>query len=801
MNISYNWLKEFIQITESPEEIGEVLTQTGLEVEHVNSVEKIKGGLEGLVIGEVITCEPHPNADKLNKTTVDIGSGELLNIVCGAPNVAAGQKVIVATLNTTIYPNTGEPFTIKKAKIRGEESRGMICAEDEIGLGSAHDGIIILDTDKENGTPAKEIFDTGADFVFEIGLTPNRGDATSHMGTARDLKAYYKRDISFPSYLKPEIKEERPIKITVENHEACPRYSGVTIRGLKISNSPDWIQQKLKAVGLNPINNVVDITNYVMMALGQPMHAFDADAVGDEIIVKTLPEGTTFKTLDEVERKLSERDLMICNNKEGMCLAGVFGGIDSGIKEGTTDIFLESAYFSADWVRNTATRHSISTDSSFRFERGADPEMTLVGLQWAASLIIDIAGGFLASDFIDIYPNPIKPCIIESNYQNICALIGEPIPNARIKEILEWLDIKVTDSEENNFIAIVPPYRSEVTREADLVEEVLRIYGFNNISLDDFSSTGFLAHFKEKEPHNLQEKITTFLAGVGFNEIQTNSLTSPEYFKAIPLGQGQPVEILNKSSEELGIMKTSPIYTALESVVYNINRKKKNLRFFEFSKSYLLEGEKYKEKELLTLYLTGNTKDESWRNTSNPVEFHDLSSVITALTDYLNLEYSKVSLLEDETLQYGLALQANNKVIGKVGRLNNKIEGHYDLKQPVFYAELDWNACVRHAKLELNFKSISKYPEVRRDLSLVIDKSITYTEIEKIAQKSERKLLTRSNVFSVYEGDKIEKGKKSYAISFYLQDEEKTLTDKTIDKTMNRLINAFEREAGAVIRK
>jgi len=801
MNISYNWLKDFINISESPEEIGNILTQTGLEVEHVQRIENIKGGLEGLVIGEVISCVAHPNANKLKITMVDIGTNDLQKIVCGAPNVAQGQKVVVAPVNTTIYPISGEPFTIKKAKIRGEESKGMICAEDEIGIGSSHDGIIVLETEKANGTPAKELFDTGEDYIFEIGLTPNRGDATAHMGTARDLKAFYKRPIILPTLKEFKIAIDRPIQVTVENHDACPRYSGVTIRGLKIDSSPNWLQQKLKAIGLNPINNVVDITNYVMMSLGQPMHAFDAAIVGDEIIVKTLPAGSTFKTLDEVERKLSDKDLMICNKSEGMCIAGVFGGIDSGIKTETTDIFLESAYFSADWVRNTATRHSLSTDSSFRFERGGDPQMTVFALQWAAQLITQIAGGTIASDFIDLYPNPIKAISVETSYEKICNLIGETIPNTTIKEILEWLDITIEDGEKNDFKATIPPYRSDVTREADLVEEVLRIYGFNNIPLDDFTSASYLAQFNEKEPHNYQEKVTTFLSGYGFNEIQTNSLTNPSYFKDIPIGLGLPIEILNKSSEELGEMKTSPIYTALESVVYNINRKKKNLRFFEFSKSYQTIGDKFKEKEMLTLYLTGDTKEESWRTPSNAVEFHDLSNVIDVLSNHLNIDFQKTSIQEDDSLQYGLLLAVNNKIVGKLGRLKSKIESYYGIKQPVFYAELAWKDLIKFSKTERGFKSLSKYPEVRRDLSLVIDKSMTFAELQRIAQKSERKLLTRSNVFSVYEGDKIEKGKKSYAISFYLQDEEKTLTDKTIDKTMNRLIGAFEKEAKAIIRK
>ncbi len=799
MKISYNWLKDFIEITETPEQIGEILTQTGLEVESIDRVEKIKGGLEGLVVGEVMSCSPHPDADKLKLTTIDAGTGELLPVVCGAPNVAQGQKVIVALVNTTVYPLSGESFKIKKAKIRGEVSEGMICAEDEIGLGSSHDGILVLDTDLPNGTPAKTLFETGEDYIFEIGLTPNRGDATSHLGTARDLKAFFGRAIKTPETKGFEPKTDRPIKVTVENTEACPRYSGVTIRGIKVAPSPEWMQWKLRAVGLSPINNIVDITNYVMLSLGQPMHAFDADKVGDHLIVKTLAAGTKFKTLDEVERTLSDKDLMICNADGGMCIAGVFGGVDSGIKNETTSLFLESAYFSADWVRASAMRHSLSTDASFRFERGADPEMTIIALNLATQLILEIAGGYVASEVTDIYPSKITPVRIPTTYKNFHRLIGEDIEHERILTILNDLDIATETKTEEGFTAIVPPYRSEVTREADLVEEVLRIYGFNNIGLDESLSAGHLASFQEKEPYKIQEKATIHLAGCGYSEIQTNSLTNPEYFKKIPLGE-DPVEILNKSSEELGYMKTSPLYTGLESIRRNINRRQKNLEFFEFGKIYQ-KKEKYQETEILSFYLTGDINEESWNAPAQKTSFYQLMQTIQSLFSALRIDQPEVDEIEDEALAYGVSLSVRKSPIGKVGRLKTKIADHFEINQEIFYAELDWKKLIKSINTKYQFKALSKYPEVRRDLSLVIDESVSLKEITRLAFKSEKKLLNRVNVFSVYKGDKLGEGKKSYALSFYLQDKEQTLNDKQIDKSMNGLINTFEKEINALIRK
>ena len=803
MKISYNWLKEFIDFKETPEQLGDILTQTGLEVEGIEKVEKIPGGLQGIVVGEVMSCEKHPNADKLKVTKVDIGADELSDIVCGAPNVAAGQKVLVATVNSTIHPTNGEPFKIKKAKIRGEVSEGMICAEDELGLGTSHDGIMVLDTDKPNGTPAIELFETGEDHVFEIGLTPNRGDATSHMGVARDLKAYFRKKLNLPESKEFKVDVNEPIEVVVENTEACPRYSGITIRGVEVKASPDWLQWKLRSIGLEPINNIVDITNYVCHAIGQPMHAFDADRIdGNKILVKTLPNKTKFTTLDEKERELHEKDLMICNGKsEGMCIAGVFGGIKSGVTASTKNIFLESAYFSADWVRATAQRHTLSTDASFRYERGTDPEMTVHALKLATSLILDLAGGKVSSEVIDIYPEPIKEKEIDITFQNFHWLIGKSLNHKLILDILNWLDIKTENVTDKGFKAIVPAYRSDVTRPADLVEEVLRIYGFNEVELDEDFSADYLAEFNEFEPYRVQEDLSRFLAGNGYSEILTNSLTNPKYHEKFPLG-GKPVEMLNPSSEELTIMKTSPVYTALESVAYNINRRNPNLKFFEFGRSYKKEDKAYQETEWLSFYLTGNTMEENWLDEPRKNSFHDLSTAVMGMLKYAGIRKTEMVPSEKGTLyEYGVVIKKEGKMLGLLGKLKKELVSIYGIKQDVFHAQLDWEAVLSVYKSDISYEPIPKFPEVKRDLSLVLDKSVSYADIQQLAFRQEKKLLNRMNLFSVYEGDKIEKGKKAYAISFFLQDKFKTLTDKQIDKSMNALMNLYEKELGAVIRK
>ncbi|MEP1035373.1 phenylalanine--tRNA ligase subunit beta [Ekhidna sp.] len=803
MKISYNWLREYIDFKESPEKLGDILTQTGLEVEGIEKVEKIPGGLEGIVVGEVVSCDQHPNADKLKITKVDIGADQPSDIVCGAPNVAKGQKVLVATINATIHPANGESFKIKKAKIRGEVSEGMICAEDELGLGSSHDGIMVLDTDKPNGTPAIELFETGEDFIFEIGLTPNRGDATSHMGSARDLKAYFRKELTIPQPKSFKIKNDRPISIEVKDNERCPRFSGVTIRGIKVQASPDWLQWKLRSIGLEPINNVVDVTNYVLHSIGQPMHAYDATHIkGGKIIVDTLKDNTPFTTLEGKERKLSKDDLMVCNGAgEGMCMAGVLGGLNSGVTEETTDIFLESAYWNADGIRSTAQRHTISTDASFRYERGADPEMTIPAVKLGTSLILELGGGDIASDIVDIYPNPIKEKEIEIEFKTFHWLIGKELDHQLILEILNWLDIKTEEISKSGFKAIIPAYRSDVTRPADLVEEVLRIYGFNEVELDEEFSADYLAEFNEYEPYRVQEDLSRFLAGRGYSEILTNSLTSPRYYEEFPLG-GEPVKMLNPSSEELTIMKTSPVYTALESVSYNINRRNPNLKFFEFGRSYKKEEKDYKESEWLSFYLTGNTAEANWLDEPRKSSFHDLSTSVLGMLKYAGIRKTEIIPSEKDTLyEYGVVIKKEGKMLGILGKLKKELLSIYGIKQAVFHAQLDWVNIIKLYKSDIAYAPIPKYPEVKRDLSLVLDKKITYADIQQLAYRQEKKLLNRMNLFSVYEGDKIEKGKKAYAISFFLQDKFKTLTDKQIDKSMNSLISLYEKELGAVIRK
>ncbi|MEM9325293.1 MAG: phenylalanine--tRNA ligase subunit beta [Bacteroidota bacterium] len=799
MKISRDWLSDFIDLTQPAEELAEVLTQTGLEIEGVEEVEQIPGSLEGLVVGEVVSCDQHPNADKLKLTQVDVGEEEPLPIVCGAPNVATGQKVIVALVNTTIHPTSGDPFKIKKSKIRGEVSMGMICAEDEIGLGSSHDGIMVLDTEKPNGTPVREIFQPGVDTVFEIGLTPNRGDAASHLGTARDLKAFYKQPLKAMSQPTFEIQEVDPISVVVENSEACPRYSGVTIRDIKVGPSPDWLQFRLRAIGLSPINNIVDITNYVLHGLGQPLHAFDADQVtGGKVVVKTLAEGSAFVTLDEKERKLNANDLMICNAEEGMCIAGVFGGIKSGMTEASTSVFLESAYFSQDWVRATAMRHGLSTDASFRYERGTDPEMTMKALKYATQLILDIAGGYVASDFVDIYPQRVEPKKIHMPYRNFEWLIGKKLPEDEINDILQRLDIQVAPAGDH-MVATVPAYRSEVTRPADLVEEVLRIHGINNIDIDESFSTEYLAEFEENEPYNIQEELSLFLVGQGYQEIVTNSLTNPAYYEKYPLG-GEPVEILNKSSLELGILKTDPLYTAIEVLRHNINRKMPNLKLYEFCKTYEQVEGSYKETEWLTLYLSGQT-EESWMAPSRPFTFHELAGVAGGLFYMQNISVNTTVLEAGKTFQYGLQYTSGHEPLGEIGLLQPDLTALAGVDQEVYHLRISWSKFLELTTKKLEFEDLSKFPEVRRDLSLVLDKSISFKEIEELAFKSEKKLLTRVNVFSIYEGENIGGDKKAYAISFFLQDREKTLTDKLIDKVMGHLIKQFESQIGAIIRK
>ncbi|MCP4460278.1 MAG: phenylalanine--tRNA ligase subunit beta [Cytophagales bacterium] len=802
MKISLNWLKDFIEINETPDELDELLTQTGLEVEGVEKIEMIPGGLEGVVIGEVLTCEKHPNADKLKVTTVDIGGESTFPIVCGAPNVAVGQRVVVATVNSTLYPMGGDSFKIKKAKIRGEISEGMICAEDELGLGSDHDGIIVLDTDLPNGTPAADYFHPEQDLIYEIGLTPNRGDATSHIGTARDIKAMTGREINWPLLKELKVNIDRPIEVVIENADGCPRYSGVTIRGVEVKESPDWLKWRLRAIDLEPINNIVDVTNYVCHGLGQPLHAFDADKIkGGKVVVRTVANGTKFTTLDDKERTLHDKDLMVCDEKEGMCIAGVFGGAGSGIQGSTKNIFLESAYFSPDYIRNSVQRHGLTTDASFRFERGADPERTVDALKFATQLIIEVAGGSVASEIVDIYKK-VEPVQIPTTFQNFHRLIGKALPNDQIVSILQSLEIEITKQSVEGFTAGVPSFRNDVTREADLVEEVLRIYGFNNIELEEHSNANYLAEFNEFEPYRVRQQLTNFLAGSGYHEILTNSIVHPDYGSKARVNDREAIEILNKSSEDLALMKTSPVHSGLEVIRHNINRRMPNLKLFELSKTYHKKGEAIIENPYLCLYLTGKVEEENWMRPSSDTSFQDIMGAVGALLQSIRIKnFSQEPLEPNDLFSNGLILKADNTPLGHMGTLQTKLTSYFDVKQTVFYAELNWNQIMKMVGGQFKFEELSKFPEVRRDLSLVVDKSISFERIQHIAFKSAKKLLTRVNIFSVYEGDKIQNDKKSYAVSFFLQDKSKTLNDKVIDKMMVGLMKDFENELDAIIRK
>ena len=810
MKISYNWLKQYIDIPESAEEIGKTLTSTGLEVESVEPFETVKGGLKGLVIGEVLTCAKHPNADKLSVTTVDVGGEKPLNIVCGAPNVAAGQRVVVATPGTTVHPTKGEPFAIKISKIRGEQSEGMICAEDEIGLGESHAGIIVLNTTIPNGTSASEFYNIQSDYVIEIGLTPNRADAASHIGVARDIKAAKRRDLNLPSVESFKVDSTKlTIPVIVENTEACPRYSAVTITGVRIEESPEWLKNRLKSIGLSPINNIVDITNFVLHETGQPLHAFDAEQItGKKIIVKTLPAGTKFKTLDGKERLLSANDLMICDaESNGMCIGGVFGGINSGISGKTNAIFLESACFSPNYIRKTGMHHGLKTDASFRFERGTDPNMTVYALKRAALLIKEIAGGEISSEIIDVYPTKVENKVIEIKDKNVTRLIGKALQREEIFSILESLNIKVIDKKEDRFIVSVPPFRVDVVQEADVVEEILRIYGFNNIELSEIAGTDYLASFPEKDIDKYKKSVGEMLVANGFYEILTNSLTNVAYQQKHKLSfAGEPVEILNKLSEEQGILRQTMLFTGLEVCSYNINRKQKDLKLFEFGKIYwkVLTGEakiKYQEEERLAIYITGSFETENWQSKTRSVAYYDLAQQVAHILQRSSIENIKQEQLSDPLFDYGMKILKGTKEIGKIGKVKTAFVKDFGIKQEIFYADLNTALLFKAANPKFVVQEVPKFPEVRRDLSLVLDKKVTFAEIKELVLATEKRLIKDIIAFDVYEGDKIPEGKKAYALGFTLLDDTKTLTDEEIDKTMNRLMSAFEGKMGAMIRK
>ncbi|RYE33366.1 MAG: phenylalanine--tRNA ligase subunit beta [Sphingobacteriaceae bacterium] len=798
MKISYNWLKQYINITKIPEEISQILTNIGLEVESLEKVLAIPGGLEGLVIGYVKECVQHPNADRLRITKVDAG-GEELQIVCGAANVSAGQKVVVATVGTTVYPTAGEPFKINKSKIRGEVSEGMICAEDEIGLGTDHAGIMVLDENAEIGIPAKTYFKLEDDFVFEIGLTPNRADAASHLGTARDLAAYLKTQLILPDVASFSTQNlELPIAVEVLDEKACPRYSSLTISGIEVKQSPEWLKQKLSVIGLRPINNIVDATNYVLHSLGQPMHAFDADKIkGNKVIVKTCAEGTIFKTLDGVERKLSVDDLMICNAEEPMTIAGVFGGINSGVTNQTKNIFLESAYFDSVSIRKTAKRHTLKTDASFRYERGTDPNMTVFALKYAALLIQELAGGTVSSEIFDYYPKPVASFIVQILYKHVNRLIGKTISSEEIKSILTALDIKITAETDEGLSLEIPPYRVDVTREVDVIEEILRIYGYNNIEIPT-QIRASLNTAAKPDKDAVQNMLANLLTANGFNEILANSLTKSSYSEQLE----SAVKILNPLSNDLDVMRQTLLYSGLEVINFNQNRKNQNLKLYEFGKVYHQYNEKFEEKHRLSLFLSGNDQPEQWNQKETPVSFYLLKAAVDTLLQKAGVKDFTVEDATSAELDFGLSYKIGNKNLVNLGAVSNQSLTKTDVNQAVFYADFDFDLLLKQiGRNKIVYQEVSKFPSVKRDLSLLVDDQITFNQLKLTAQKAERKLIKAVDVFDVYKGDKLPKGKKSYALSFILQDEEKTLTDKAIDAVMQKVIFNLQKEAGAEVRK
>jgi len=821
MNISYNWLKDYLDFDLSPQETLDALTSIGLETGSVEEIQAVKGGLEGLVVGEVLTCADHPDSDHLHITTVNVGQGDALKIVCGAPNVAAGQKVIVALVGTTLYAGE-ESFVIKKSKIRGEESFGMICAEDEIGIGTSHEGIIILPADAKVGTLAKDYYNIKSDYVLEVDITPNRVDATSHYGVARDLAAYLKQNEYTYKLEKPSVDafkvetKDGGLKIKVENTEACPRYTGLTIKGVTVKESPDWLKDRLNIIGLRPINNIVDITNYVLHELGHPLHAFDANYVsGGTVIVKTLPEGTKFVTLDGEERTLSDKDLMICNDKEGMCIGGVFGGLKSGVAESTTDIFLECAYFNPTWIRKTARRHGLSTDSSFRFERGCDPNDNLYVIKRAALLIQEVAGGKIAGDILDIYPNPVQKNIVELSYEKVNSLIGKEIPQTVISSILESLEITPAGDAEDALILAIPTYRVDVTRDVDVIEDILRIYGYNNVEICESLKSNLSYQTPTDKSNRLQNIISEELTGSGFNEIMNNSLTKESYYTNLTVyPESQCVRLLNPLSTDLNVMRQTLLFGGLESIAYNRNRKSSNLMFYELGNCYFYDASKktegenlreYSEELHLGLWLCGENISGSWAAANEKTSVYHLKGYVENILLRLGITEGKCQYEQysDEIYSAALSIKTRGgKLLGTLGIVSKKLLKETEIQgTDVYFAELNWNALMKEIKKHtVTFKEMSKYPSVSRDLALLLDKAIRFEEIEKIAFKADKNLLKEVRLFDVYEGKNLPEGKKSYAVNFVIQDVEKTLTDKQIDAVMNKIQTMFEKELGAQLR-
>ncbi len=815
MNISYKWLKEYVDFDLTAQQVCDALTSTGLEVDALEEVQSVKGGLKGLYVGKVLTCEPHPNSDHLHVTTVDLGKGEPSQIVCGAPNVAAGQKVIVADLGCVLYDGDQE-FVIKKSKLRGVESNGMICAEDEIGIGNDHAGIIVLPEDAVVGTPAAEYYHLESDWLIEVDITANRADGLSHWGVARDLYAWLKSNGYETKMHRPDCSKfkvdnhDLPIEVKIENTEACKRYACVSVTGCEVKESPEWLKNKLNTIGLRPINNIVDITNYIMMAYGQPLHTFDADMVkGHKIVVKTMPEGTPFQTLDGEEHKLSDRDLAICNAEDPMCIAGVFGGKGSGTYETTKNVVLESAYFHPTWIRKSARRHGLSTDASFRFERGVDPNGTIYALQQAAILCQELAGGKVSMEICDVYPEPIKNAVVDLSFKYVHDLVGKDIDPEIIKAICLSLEMEIKYENEQGLTLEIPAYRVDVQRPCDVVEDILRIYGYNNVKIPTQLKSSLVIKGDEDQKHKLANLVSEQLVGEGFNEILNNSLTKAAYY-----GENDTlVRIMNPLSSDLNVMRQTLLFGGLESIQHNVNRKRQNLRFFEFGNVYTFDPAKqndddpmqaYKEQYHAALWLTGKRVEGSWAHSNEDSNFYELSAYVENILRRIGVKPGMVVRKKSENPIFSAGLSIENrggKQLIEMGIINKKLLKQFDLSAPVYYAELNWTALMKVIKKnEVLYTEISKFPAVSRDLALLVDNNVEFAQIEQIARQTEKKLLKKVELFDVYEGDKLPAGKKSYAVNFILQDEEKTMGDKQIDAIMQKLIANIKKQLNAELR-
>ena len=819
MNISYKWLKEYVDFDLTAQQVCDALTSTGLEVDALEEVQSIKGGLKGLYVGKVLTCEPHPNSDHLHVTTVDLGKGEPSQIVCGAPNVAAGQKVIVADLGCVLYDGDKE-FVIKKSKLRGVESNGMICAEDEIGVGNDHSGIIVLPDDAVVGTPAAEYYHLESDWLIEVDITANRADGLSHWGVARDLYAWllsngYETKMHRPDCSKFKVdNHDLPIEVVIENQEACKRYACVSITDCEVKESPDWLKNKLTTIGLRPINNIVDITNYIMMAYGQPLHCFDADMVkGHKIVVKTMPDGTPFQTLDGVEHKLSDRDLAICNAEDPMCIAGVFGGKGSGTYETTKNVVLESAYFHPTWIRKSARRHGLSTDASFRFERGIDPNGTIYALQQAAILCQELAGGKVSMDIVDVYPEPIKNAVVDLSFDYVNNLIGKTLTPGVIKYLCRALDIEVKFETKQGLSLEIPAYRVDVQRPCDVVEDILRIYGYNNVEIPTQLKSSLVIKGDEDRKHKLANLVSEQLVGEGFNEILNNSLTKAAYYETESNGNPTLVRIMNPLSSDLNVMRQTLLFGGLESIQHNVNRKRQNLRFFEFGNVYTFDPEKqnnddpmqaYKEQYHAALWVTGKRVEGSWAHKNEDSTFYELSAYVENILRRIGLKPGMTvrKKSENDIFSSGLTIEnRGGKKLVEMGIITKKLQKQFGLDNPVYYAEMNWTALMKVIKKnEVLYTEISKFPAVSRDLALLVDNSVEFAQIEQIARQTEKKLLKKVELFDVYEGEKLPAGKKSYAVNFILQDEEKTMGDKQIDAIMQKLIANIKKQLNAELR-